>query len=94
MSRGAVASPSEITFDQWRALYDRLETPENSQEAKTVREIAKTLGCSGSTVRNWLREGVERGWVRRIARKEAGMDGVARPTGAYLFVHPGKKSKK
>ena len=51
------------TYEQWRLALERIESP--SADAMTVAGWGKKLGIPRQRASDWLRDGLERGWVER-----------------------------
>ena len=51
------------TYEQWRLALERIDSP--SADAMTVAGWGKKLGISKQRASDWLREGLEHGWVER-----------------------------
>ena len=71
-----------MTREEWLAALEAAEMT-STEGALTVRELMERTGWSASRVRNHLREGITRGWIRPVRRIAEAIDGTNRLVPAY-----------
>jgi predicted transcriptional regulator len=86
-----MASVETITRDEILDALAQAFTSDAPEGAKTVNELAAETGKSALTVRKGLQTYQQQGRLKRFAVKRESIDGLLRPTTAYLVTKAKRK---